>query len=300
MDARTSTVAEAGERELVITRIIDALRHIVFEAWTEPDRVARWWGPQGFTTVYHDMTIRPGGAFRFCMRSPEGTEYWKQGVYREVVEPERLVFTFAWEDADGKPSHQTLVISPTRRQDGHPASGGLEVSKGATSIKAWTGALERFAGGREWALHGWIIVGAASLTCLDGHGDVARHLPAVPMATGCPHQHLDGGVAHFCAWARHRSSGERSPIATERGRWSRAAPGPWPAGEPGHDGRPIQILFGMIIGVAAGSMRRCHGDTLVHPASQPAVASRPVRDRRCGDIALRALAHRRLRLARQC
>ena len=109
MDARTSTAAEAGERDLVITRIIDTPRHIVFQAWTEPDRVARWWGPQGFTTVYHEMDIRPGGAFRVCMRSPEGVEHWKQGVYREVVEPERLVFTFAWEDADGKPGHQTLV-----------------------------------------------------------------------------------------------------------------------------------------------------------------------------------------------
>ena len=109
MDARISTAEEAGERELVITRIIDAPRHIVFQAWTEPDRVARWWGPQGFTTVYHDMDIRPGGAFRVCMRSPEDAEHWKQGVYREVVEPERLVFTFGWEDADGKPGHQTLV-----------------------------------------------------------------------------------------------------------------------------------------------------------------------------------------------
>src|SRR5947209_1933543 len=72
-------------------------------------RVARWWGPQGFVTTYCDMDIRPGGAFRVCMRSPEGTEYWKQGVYREVVEPERLVFTFAWEDAEGKPGHETLV-----------------------------------------------------------------------------------------------------------------------------------------------------------------------------------------------
>ena len=109
MDARTSTAAKAGERELVITRIFDAPRRLVFQAWTEPDRVARWWGPQGFTTVYHDMDIRPGGAFRVCMRSPEDAEHWKQGVYREVVEPERLVFTFGWEDADGKPGHQTLV-----------------------------------------------------------------------------------------------------------------------------------------------------------------------------------------------
>src|SRR5690349_20779241 len=83
MDARTSTVAEAGERELVITRIFDAPRHLVFQAWTEPDRVARWWGPQGFATVYCDMDVRLGGTFRVCLRSPAGVEHWKQGVYRE-------------------------------------------------------------------------------------------------------------------------------------------------------------------------------------------------------------------------
>jgi uncharacterized protein YndB with AHSA1/START domain len=109
MDTRTSINVGERERELVITRIFDAPRHLVFQAWTEPDRVARWWGPQGFVTTYCDMNVRPGGAFRVCMRSPAGAEHWKQGVYREVVEPERLVFTFAWEDTEGKPGHQTLV-----------------------------------------------------------------------------------------------------------------------------------------------------------------------------------------------
>ena len=61
------------------------------------------------TTIAYDMDIRPGGAFRFCMRSPQGTDYWKRGVYREIVEPERLVFTFAWEDAQGALGHETLV-----------------------------------------------------------------------------------------------------------------------------------------------------------------------------------------------
>jgi len=150
MDARTSAAAEAGERELVITRIIDAPRHIVFQAWTEPDRVARWWGPQGFTTVYHDMDIRPGGAFRVCMRSPEGAEHWKQGVYREVVEPERLVFTFAWEEADGKPGHQTLV-TVTFAERGDKTELRLHQAVFETIARrdehqhGWTSTLERFA-----------------------------------------------------------------------------------------------------------------------------------------------------------
>jgi len=66
-------------------------------------------GPQGFTIAYREMDLRPGGAYRVCMRSPEGTEHWQRGVCREVVEPERLVFTFAWEDAEGGPGHETVV-----------------------------------------------------------------------------------------------------------------------------------------------------------------------------------------------
>jgi uncharacterized protein YndB with AHSA1/START domain len=109
MRAGSSAATELAERELVVTRIIDAPRSLVFKAWTEAEQVARWWGPQGFVTTYCEMDIRPGGAFRCCMRSPAGTDHWKRGVYREIVEPERIVFTFAWEDADGKPGHELLT-----------------------------------------------------------------------------------------------------------------------------------------------------------------------------------------------
>jgi uncharacterized protein YndB with AHSA1/START domain len=109
MGAGSSVAADTAERELVVTRIIDAPRTLVFKAWTEPEQVARWWGPQGFVTTHCDMDIRPGGAFRCCMRSPAGTDHWKRGVYREIVEPERIVFTFAWEDADGRLGHELLT-----------------------------------------------------------------------------------------------------------------------------------------------------------------------------------------------
>src|SRR5215831_372530 len=98
-----------AERELLITRIFDAPRELVFRAWTEPERAVRWWGPQGFTTAHCEMDLRPGGTYRVCMRSPEGAEHWQRGVCREVVEPERLVFTFAWEDKEGRPGHETVV-----------------------------------------------------------------------------------------------------------------------------------------------------------------------------------------------
>lgn len=79
--------------ELVITRVLDAPRRVVFKAWTDPAQAVRWWGPRGFTTHSCTMDVQPGGACSLCMRSPEGVEHWRHGVYREVVEPERLVFT---------------------------------------------------------------------------------------------------------------------------------------------------------------------------------------------------------------
>jgi uncharacterized protein YndB with AHSA1/START domain len=151
MPVRTSAAAaEATEPELVITRIFDAPRALVFKAWTEPDRVARWWGPQGFVTLYCQMDVRVGGAFRVCMRSPEGTERWKQGVYREVVEPERLVFTFAWEDAEGTPGHQT-VVTVTFAEHGTKTRLTLHQAVFETvktrdeHHSGWTSTLERFA-----------------------------------------------------------------------------------------------------------------------------------------------------------
>ena len=150
MDARTSIDTHERERELVITRIFDAPRHLVFQAWTEPDRVARWWGPHGFVTAYCNMDVRPGGAFRVCMRSPAGAEHWKQGVYREVVVPERLVFTFAWEDAEGKPGHQTLV-TVTFAEHGEKTELSLHqavfesVARRDEHRRGWASTLERFA-----------------------------------------------------------------------------------------------------------------------------------------------------------
>jgi uncharacterized protein YndB with AHSA1/START domain len=137
-------------RELVITRLIDAPRWMVFAAWMRADHVAAWWGPQGFTTIHCEMDIRVGGSYRFGMRSPQGTEHWKQGVYREIVEPERIVFTFAWEDADGKPGHELLTTVTfaeegkktrlTLRQTGFKTNAGRD-----DHSVGWTSCLQRFA-----------------------------------------------------------------------------------------------------------------------------------------------------------
>lgn len=92
---------------LTIRRTFDASRERVFDAWTDAEQVKRWWGPRAFTTPHCEIDPRPGGVFRYCMRSPEGEEYWSTGVFREVVEPERLVFTSGFSDADGN------LVSPT-------------------------------------------------------------------------------------------------------------------------------------------------------------------------------------------
>jgi uncharacterized protein YndB with AHSA1/START domain len=143
-------ISTLSDRELVITRLIDAPRALVFKAWTEPEHLARWWGPKGFTTIRCEMDIRVGGAYRFGMRSPEGKEYWKVGVYREIVEPERIVFTFAWEDAGGDPGDE-LLTTVTFAEDGGRTRLTLRQANFSTRERrddhliGWTSCLERFA-----------------------------------------------------------------------------------------------------------------------------------------------------------
>jgi uncharacterized protein YndB with AHSA1/START domain len=149
MAARSSAVAESAERELVITRIFDAPRSLVFKAWTEPEHMMRWWGPKGFTTPTCEMDVRPGGKLRLCMRSPEGRDYWVRGVYREVVEPERLVFT-GRVDEEGKPGHETVMTVTFADHEGktkltvHQAV--FESVKGRDGASTgWTESLDRLA-----------------------------------------------------------------------------------------------------------------------------------------------------------
>jgi uncharacterized protein YndB with AHSA1/START domain len=101
-------VKAATEPELVITRELAAPRAAVFKAWTRPERFVRWWGPNGFTTPHCRIDLRLGGVLHFCMRSPDGHEYWGRGVFREIVEPERLAFTDSFSDEQGN------VVEPAR------------------------------------------------------------------------------------------------------------------------------------------------------------------------------------------
>jgi len=91
----------ATAQEITVTRVYDAPRQLVWRAWTEPERLARWWGPRGWSTPVESVTLdaRPGGAFRLTSFNEEGAEMETVAVFREVVAPERLVVEEAAEDS---------------------------------------------------------------------------------------------------------------------------------------------------------------------------------------------------------
>ena len=85
----------------VISRVFDAPRALVWKAWTERERLARWWGPKGFTVDILKADVRPGGVFHYGMRSKGGQQHWGRFDYREIVAPERMVFVVAFADEKG-------------------------------------------------------------------------------------------------------------------------------------------------------------------------------------------------------
>lgn len=82
-----------SDREIIITRVLNAPRELVFKAWTEPKHIEQWFGPRGFTTRVTEMDLRPGGQCRYVMIGPDGKEYPSKGVFREIVPSERIVTT---------------------------------------------------------------------------------------------------------------------------------------------------------------------------------------------------------------
>ena len=158
MAARNSAESASMDRELTITRIFDAPRELVFKAWSKPEHLMRWWGPHGCKLTVCEADFRPGGSWRFCMVGPSGVEEWQQGMYREVVEPERLVFSYSFpqgsrgftDDAKSKPGHQTVVTVNFYDDDGKTR---LTVHQAVFEnnavrddhIRGWNEALDRLA-----------------------------------------------------------------------------------------------------------------------------------------------------------
>jgi uncharacterized protein YndB with AHSA1/START domain len=93
---------------LVVERTFDAPRELVWEAWSQPEHVALWWGYQGVKLPVCEIDLREGGSYRFVQLAPDGTELPFKGVYREVVEPERLVYTQIF-DVEPYSIHESVV-----------------------------------------------------------------------------------------------------------------------------------------------------------------------------------------------
>jgi uncharacterized protein YndB with AHSA1/START domain len=111
----TLQVTTPSEREVVMTRIFDAPRRLVWEAWTNPEHLPRWMlGPEGWTMPVCELDLRQGGAWHFVWRRSDGTEMEMRGVYREIAAPERLVSTESW----GGDWPETLITLILSEQDG--------------------------------------------------------------------------------------------------------------------------------------------------------------------------------------
>ncbi len=146
MTANRDRTTAQTQRAIVITRVFDAPRQLVWKAWTEPRHFARWYGPKGFTTPVCRIDLRVGGKYLNCMRSPEGQDFWTTGVFREIVAPERLVMTASRADKDGNVDADWPVetqISVTFEED----DGRTKVTLEHVGMPAGTG--------RDMAEAGW-------------------------------------------------------------------------------------------------------------------------------------------------
>jgi uncharacterized protein YndB with AHSA1/START domain len=140
MNQNNRTVIELpSDRELLITRVFDAPRELVFRAHTDPALIPQWWGPRSTTTIVDKMDVRPGGEYRFIHRSDDGREYIFYGEFREIVPPERIVQTsqmegmpgiildtMTLEEMNGKTILTILELCATREERDAVLASGME------------------------------------------------------------------------------------------------------------------------------------------------------------------------------
>ena len=138
------------DRVLRIERVIAAPPERLFALWTEPAELAKWWGPEGYTTPGCAMDVRAGGRWRTTMRRPDGTEHTVSGIYRTIDPPRRVVFTWGWDDDAGLRGHETEVTVTFE-----PVPGGtrMVLTQHAFADKD----------GRDRHAHGW----TSSFVCLE-------------------------------------------------------------------------------------------------------------------------------------
>ena len=92
MANRNEIKNDTSDRELIITRLLNAPRELVWDVFTTPEHIKNWWGPNGFTNTIDKMEVKPGGEWEFVMHGPDGTDYKNKSIYKEIIRPERIVF----------------------------------------------------------------------------------------------------------------------------------------------------------------------------------------------------------------
>ncbi len=153
------TMTTPGDRELVMTRVFDAPRDLVFEAHTSCEHMSKWWGPRDTEFASCKMDFRPGGTWRIVLRRAGEDIPGFHGEYLEIVRPERISWTFAWEGAPGEPGPETLT---------------LEEQDGKTTIT--TRSVFNSAEEREMVLRSGMVEGASETwDRLDEHLETLRH-----------------------------------------------------------------------------------------------------------------------------
>jgi uncharacterized protein YndB with AHSA1/START domain len=148
----------AADHEIIITRVFNAPRALVFSAWTDPKHVEQWWGPQGFKSSECQIDLREGGVFRLQMHGPDGVRCPCNGIYREVVEPERIVYIGAPDDGHpcgaGLPPRAIVTVTFTELDGKTTLTIHTRLESAAdrdAAVKAgfhpgWSQSLERLAG----------------------------------------------------------------------------------------------------------------------------------------------------------
>jgi len=117
-DTAMTNGTDTAQRTLVIERSFDAPAHLVFSAWTKPEHLVRWFGPNDFTLPTCEQDFRVGGKYKFCMHAPDGSDHWVYGEYREIREFDRLVFTWTRDDGQPAPWVDNIVTLTFEEVDG--------------------------------------------------------------------------------------------------------------------------------------------------------------------------------------
>lgn len=143
--------SKTTDSALVVERVFDAPLELVFRVWTDREHAAKWWAPAWCEVEFLEMEVRPGGTWKKLMRDTEGRESWRSGKFLEVVEPERLVFTYYSDGPAADPGHETIVTVKFEEQPGRKTKLTLSqadfdsVESRDGHLEGWTSTVEQFA-----------------------------------------------------------------------------------------------------------------------------------------------------------